>query len=410
MSVQKEFLNHFLVERTMSQIDFIEVQNFLKERSIDGWLIFDFRGQNNIAMNFFDMKKKRILTRRWFYFIPQNGEPTLLLHKIERDNFPESPTKVQLYVSWQELKKKLGEILKESKKIAMEYSPNGAIPYVSCVDGGTLELVRSLGVEVVTSANLVQYFQSRWTPEQLQSHIEAAKNLENIKNESFALIGERIRAQKSINEFDVQNFILERLEKLNMITEEPPIVAVNANASNPHYAPSADRFSPIKANDFVLIDLFGKVKTPNSVYADITWVGFVGSQVPDDIVKIFNIVAGARDAALELLQERADSGESLQGWHVDVRAREIITKAGFGDYFDHRTGHSLDTNLHGNGVNLDSLETQDEREIIPGLGFTIEPGIYLDDFGVRSEINVYFSETGPKVYGPIQREVIAILK
>lgn len=394
----------------MSQIELIEIQKYLKENNIDGWLIFDFRGQNHIAVKFLDIQKDRILTRRWFYFIPQRGEPALLLHKIERDNFPNPPNKTQFYVSWQELKQKLGEILEQSKSIAMEYSPNCAIPYVSCVDGGTLELVRSLGIEVVSSANLVQYFQCRWTPEQLQSHIRAMENLETIKSKAFDLLGEKIKKRESINEFEIQKFILGRLENMNMETDEPPIVAVNANASNPHYAPSSDRFSPINKNDFVLIDLFGKEKTPNSVYADITWVGFVGDRIPDKIVKIFNIVAEARDAGLELLKESAASGEPVQGWQVDARVREIITQAGYGDYFVHRTGHSLDTNLHGNGVNLDSLETQDEREIIPGVGFTIEPGIYLDDFGVRSEIDVYYSEDGPKVYGPIQREIIAILK
>ncbi|MFQ5822621.1 MAG: M24 family metallopeptidase [bacterium] len=394
----------------MSQIELIEIQKYLKENKIDVWLIFDFRGQNHIAMNFFDLQKERILTRRWFYCIPKSGEPTLLIHKIERDNFPQPPKQTQFYVSWQELKEKLGNMLKGSKRVAMEYSPNGAIPYVSCVDGGTLDLVRIFGVEIVSSASLVQYFQCRWTPSQLQSHIKAVRNLENIKNEAFALIGEKIRNGSSINEYEVQKFILNKLELLNMLTEEPPIVAVNANASNPHYAPSSDRCSPIKINDFVLIDLFGKEKISNAVYGDITWVGFVGEVIPEKFVKIFNLVAQARDAGLELLKDSAAKGEAVQGWQVDARVRDIITQAGYGDYFDHRTGHSLDTNLHGSGVNIDGLETQDQREIIPGLGFTIEPGIYLNEFGVRSEIDVYYSEEGPKVYGPIQREIIAILK
>jgi Xaa-Pro aminopeptidase len=394
----------------MSSIVVNEIQKYLKDSEIDGWLIFDFRGQNHIAASLFNMSKERLLTRRWFYFIPRSGEPTLLIHKIERSNFPEPPKQTIFYVSWKQLKSELGKILKDSKKIAMEYSPQGAIPYVSCVDGGTLEFVRSFGVEVVTSANLVQYFQCRWTPAQLESHKRAAQNLDKIKNEAFELIGARIKRGNPITEYDIQQFIFEKLEEHNMMTEEPPIVAVNANASNPHYAPTANRFSPIEKNDLVLIDLFGKEKIADAVYGDITWIGFVGSEIPEKYVKIFNIVAGGRDAGLQLLQESAAQGKAIQGWQVDARVREFITQAGYGDYFDHRTGHSLHTSIHGNGVNMDSLETQDEREIIPGLGFTIEPGIYLQDFGVRSEINVFYSEQGPKVYGPIQREIIAILK
>lgn len=394
----------------MSNIVVNEIQKYLKDSKIDGWLIFDFRGQNHIAVHLFNMGKERILTRRWFYFIPRSGEPILLIHKIERSNFPEPPKQIIFYVSWKQLKSQLGKILKDSKKIAMEYSPQGAIPYVSCVDGGTLEFVRSLGVEVVTSANLVQYFQCRWTPAQLEFHKRAIQNLDKIKNEAFELIGEKIKGGNTITEYDIQKFILDKLAEHNMMTEELPIVAVNANAGNPHYAPTANRFSAIEKDDLVLIDLFGKEKITDAVYGDITWMGFVGSEVAGKYANIFKIVAGARDAGLELLQESATKGKAIQGWQVDARVREFITQAGYGDYFDHRTGHSLDTNLHGNGVNLDSLETQDEREIIPGLGFTIEPGIYLKDFGVRSEINVFYSEKGPEVYGPIQREIIAILR
>lgn len=394
----------------MAKVDLPAIQNYLREQEIDGWLIFDFRGQNYIATHFVELDEESILTRRWFYFIPQQGDPALLVHKIERKNFPNPPANLNFYVSWQELKDKLKKMLAGSSKIAMEYSPGGAIPYVSCVDGGTLDFVRSLGVEVVTSANLVQYFQSRWTDEQLQTHITAAENLDRIKNDAFALIGEKIKSGETVNEYFVQKFILEQLRADDMMTEEPPIVAVNANASNPHYAPTAERFSPITKNDLVLIDLFGKKVTPNAIYADITWMGFVGETVPEKYAKIFTIVAKGRDAGLELLRQAAKQGKAIQGWQVDEKTRSVIQEAGYGDYFDHRTGHSLDTNLHGNGVNIDNLETQDKREIIPDVGFTIEPGIYLDDFGVRSEINVYYSKEGPKVYGPIQKEIIAILK
>ncbi|MFQ5709325.1 MAG: M24 family metallopeptidase [bacterium] len=394
----------------MSNINVKGIQDYLKQNQIDGWLIFDFRGQNYVATNFFKMNKERLLTRRWFYFIPQVGQPQLVIHKIERDNFPNPPQQVQYYVSWQELGNHLREMMQGCKKIAMEYSPNGAIPYVSTVDGGTLEFVRALGFEIVTSANLVQYFQCRWTPEQLQSHIRAVKLLDQIKDEAFALIGRRLTNQQTVNEYDVQRFILNSLQDNDLLTDELPIVSVNANASNPHYAPSSNRFSPIKENDFVLIDLFAKERTANAVYGDITWVGFAGEGVPEKYSEIFKIVAAARDAGLESLKLAAARGEKIQGWQVDRCVRDYIKKAGYGDYFDHRTGHSLHTKIHGNGVNIDSLETQDEREIIPGLGFTIEPGIYLEEFGVRSEVDVYYDEDGPKVYAPIQQEVVAILK
>ncbi|MFQ5603658.1 MAG: M24 family metallopeptidase [bacterium] len=384
------------------------IQEYLREQNVDGWLLFDFRGQNYIAANLFDLNKDTILTRRWFYFIPQNGEPTLLVHKIERDNFPAPPKKTQYYVSWQELIARLKDMLNDWKVIAMEYSPQGAIPCVSCVDGGTLEMIASLGVEVVTSANLVQFFQSRWTKEQVQSHRVAVETLEKIKNQAFELIGDRIKAGEEVTEFDVQAYILNCFERLHLVTDEPPIVAVNANASNPHYSPTTSKFSSIQKNDLILIDLFAKQNTPQAVYGDITWMGFVGDTPDKKHLEIFDIVTKARDTGLQFLQDASRQGQTVQGWQVDKQVREYIAAAGYADYFDHRTGHSLNTHLHGNGVNIDSLETQDQRDIIPGVGFTIEPGIYLTEFGVRSEINVYYSEEGPRVFGPIQKEIVTI--
>ncbi len=394
----------------MSKFDVAAIQHYLQEQNLDGWLIFDFRGQNHIAAAFFEMRKDALLTRRWFYFIPKSGEPALLVHKIERTNFPNSPRKLETYVGWQELKIKLGAILAGCRVIAMEYSPHCAIPYVACVDAGTIEMVTSLGVEVATSANLVQYFQSRWTEDQVQTHVRAVKNLDRIKNDAFALIRDRIKSKTAITEYDVQLFILKEFEKLNMTTDEPPIVAVNANASNPHYAPSAARFSPIKKGDTVLIDLFSKEKTAKAIFGDITWMGFVGETVPQKQQEVFQILVNARESALQLLADAAAQGKTIQGWQVDIQVRDLIKQAGYGDFFFHRTGHSLDTNLHGNGVNIDSLETQDQREIIPGVGFTIEPGIYLEDFGMRTEINVCYSEQGPRVFAPRQNDVLPLLK
>lgn len=393
----------------MERMNVSEIQDYLKQNKIDGWLIFDFRGQNYVATNFFAMKKEHMLTRRWFYFIPKKGKPALLVHRIERDNFPDTPGNVFVYISWQQLRDQLWALLNGCNSVAMEYSPNGTIPYVSTVDGGTLDLVRSLGVEVISSANLVQYFQCRLNEDQLQSHIRAVQSLDRIKDGAFEFVKQKIGRGETTNEYEVQRYILNRLEEYDLMTDEPPIVAVNAHTGNPHYAPGPDRYENIKKDDFLLIDLFGKERTPQGVYGDITWVGYVGEKVPKKYSDIFDIVAGARDAGLELLKEYSKKGKKLQGWQVDARVREHITKAGYGEYFTHRTGHSLDSKLHGNGVNIDSLEILDEREIIPGLAFTIEPGIYMDEFGVRSECNVYMSEEGPKVYAPIQKEVIPIL-
>jgi len=386
------------------------IQTYLREHDIDGWLVFDFRGQNYIATSLFKLTKDALMTRRWFYFIPKSGEPRLLLHKIERGNFPDPPPNTEHYVSWQQLQEKLTGMLAGAGKIAMEYSPEAAIPYVSCVDAGTIEMVRKLGVEIVTSANLVQYFQSRWTEEQLASHKRAAAQVERIKNEAFALIGERIRSGAAVTELDIQRFIMDRFSSENMTTEEAPIVAVNANASNPHYAPTAERFSPIQKGDLVLIDLFSKENDEQAIWADVTWIGYVGEHIEEKHDKVFKVVTAGRDAGLQLLKDAAKANQTVQGWQVDERVRTVIAEAGYGDYFDHRTGHSLDTSLHGNGVNMDSLETQDQRVIVPGLGFTIEPGVYLPEFGIRSEINIYYSEEGPQVFGPIQREIIPILK
>ncbi|RMF57072.1 MAG: aminopeptidase P family protein, partial [Calditrichaeota bacterium] len=238
---------------------------------------------------------------------------------------------------------------------------------------------------------------------------KAAHIVNRVKDEAFALVGSRIKSREAVSELDVQRFILEAFDKEKMVTDEPPIVAVNANASNPHYAPSPERFSPIRKGDLLLIDLFGKLNLPDAIFADITWMGFVGEALEEKHVKVFEVVKNGRDAGLHLLQEAAQAGRTIQGWEVDARVRQVIKDAGYGEYFHHRTGHSLDTSLHGNGVNLDSLETQDQRQIIPGVGFTIEPGVYLEEFGVRSEINVFYSSNGPEVFGPIQEEILKLL-
>lgn len=390
-------------------LDIKGIQDYLRNHELDGWLIYDFSGLNKVAQVLFEFGGQ-MLTRRWFYWIPANREPVLLLHRIERDNFPRVEGEKRLYFSLQELEASLRTLLQGAKRIAMEYSPQAAVPTVSFVDGGTLELIRALGVEVATSANLVQYFWARWTPEQLQSHIRAARKVDEVKDEGFAMIRRRIEQGSPVSEYEVQQFMLQRLHEEGLVTMAPPMVSVNENASNPHYTASKKTHAPIRQGDFVLIDIWAKESSPRAVYADITWDGFVGQEVPGRIVQVFDVVAGARDLAVDYLRKAATRGESTQGWKVDKVVRDFITEKGYGEYFIHRTGHSIDTEDHGKGVNIDSLESRDTREIIPGLGFSIEPGVYLPEFGVRCEINVYCSETGPEVHTPIQDHVLAILE
>lgn len=389
-------------------MDVSAVQKYLSEHKIDGWLIYDFGGMNTVALSLLGLGG-RMITRRWFYFIPNQGIPTLLLHQIEKENFPPVEGRVQTYIGWMDMEEKLKGILGGSKRVAMEYSPRGAVPYISKVDGGILELVRDLGVEVISSCNLVQYFQARLTDEQLQSHISAAKKLSEVMGNAFKFVRRKINQQGKTHEYEVQQFITDQFRQRGLIAEYPPIVAVNENSANPHYEPTEEVHKRIRKGDFLLIDMWAKEVRPRGVYADITWVGYVGTSVPEKYEKIFDIVARGRDLALDFLRETAARGELTQGWRVDKLVRDFITDQGYGQYFIHRTGHSIGSDIHGSGVNLDNLETRDLREIIPGVAFSIEPGIYLKDFGVRSEIDVYYAEEGPQVYTPIQREIIPIL-
>jgi Xaa-Pro aminopeptidase len=393
------------------------IQQALTEAGLDGWLFYSFRGSDPIAANILGMVEGgHIATRRWFYFIPQTGEPTRIVHSIERDVIDHLPGKKLIYLPWQQLHSHLKSALIESTgkpnpRIAMQYSPEAAIPYLSRVDAGTIELLRSFGVEVVSSANLVQRFESAWGDEQLAMHDEAARGLYESVNLAFAEIGKRIKAGTPTTEYDIQQYILSCFEERGMFSKDPPIVAVNANSAMPHYGPTQDHHSPINKGDFVLIDLWAKLDRPNAVYADITWTSFVGDKAPDEVTKVFNIVRDARDAATDFVKEAFAAGRTIYGWEVDDVCRAVIQTAGYGEYFIHRTGHNIHTEVHGNGANIDNLETKDERVLIPRTCFSIEPGIYLEGkFGVRSEIDVYVSEREARVTGgEPQREMVAIL-
>src|SRR5437588_12249885 len=393
-----------------------EIQAALRDAKLDGWLFNDFRHSDPLAYRILKLDEKMFASRRWFYYVPASGEPVKIVQSIEQFKLDSLPGKKLVFRGWQELHARLREVLtaptKESKRrIAMQYSPMNDIPYISRVDAGTIELVRSFGVEPVTSAELVQKFEAVFSPAQYQMHVEASDKMHRIIQETFAEIARRIRAAEPTTEWDIAQFMLRRYSEEGM-EQEPMIVAVNANSANPHYMPTKEKNSPIKRGDFVLIDAATKLNTPDAVATDQTWTSYVGESVPEEYTRIFNIVREARDSAVDFVRKNVRSGKPIRGAEVDDVSRGVITRAGFGEQFTHRTGHSIGEETHGNGVNIDDFETRDSRRIIPGVCFSIEPGIYLEGkFGVRSEINVYFSDKDVEVTGqPIQTEIIAILK
>jgi Xaa-Pro dipeptidase len=400
-----------------------EIQAALREANLDGWLFYDFRRSDPLAYRILRLDDKGITTRRWLYYVPVVGEPVRVVHSIERFKLDQLPGRKIVYRRWQELHAAIRDALASGglqnrrvvlRQIAMQYSPQNDIPYVSRVDAGTVELVRaSRGVTVVTSADLVQRFEAVWTPEQLATHREAADKIHRIIMDSFAEIARRVRANEPVSEYDIQQFMMRRYEAEGLTSDnDPPNVSVGPNSANPHYQPDERTHSPIRRGDFVLFDVWAKLKKPGAVYADQTWTGYVGEAVPEEYTRIFNIVREARDAATNFVRSSMRDGKVIRGAQVDDVSRGIIERAGFGEQFTHRTGHSIGEEVHGNGAHIDNLETRDSRRIIPRTSFSIEPGIYLEGrFGVRSEINVYVSERDIEVTGqPMQTEVVAILK
>lgn len=392
-----------------------EIQGALKQQGIDGWLFYDFRGSDPLTPRI--LRTERLSgSRRWFYFIPQSGEPVKVVHAIEPGNLDSLPGKKLIYREWQLLKKQVEAAIYSQKRpkgkfiLAMQYSPNNDIPYIARVDAGTIEMVRSLGPSIVTSADLVQQFEAVWTPEQLQMHTEAATKMQKVIIETFAEIKRRINSDIPTTENDVQQFMMKRYEEEGM-NPSPMIVAVNANAASPHYFPRAGKGAPIKRGDLVLIDTVTKVKKPKAPAADLTWVGYVGEAVPEEYTKVWNIVYEAQQAALSAIRDAFRAGRPITGAQADDVSRGVIRKAGYADQFLHRTGHSIGEDGHGNGANIDNLETRDSRRLISGTAFSIEPGIYLEGkFGIRSEIDVYINGNDPIITAPHQTEIIAILK
>jgi Xaa-Pro aminopeptidase len=384
------------------------IQSDLRAAKLAGWLFYDFRGRDPIAQSILQLPSG-MRTRRWYYFIPAKGTPRKLVHKIETESLAALPGDTFFYAGQEELRKNLGKLLGRAKNVAMQYSPKNAIPYVAMVDAGTVELVRSTGVKVVSSADLVQKYEACWSPAQLESHMAAGVVIDRVVREAFQLAARNVREKKTFTEYDLKEWILKEFAAAGITADQGPDIAVGPHASDPHYGPTPETASPIREGDLLLLDVWGKTKAAGSVYYDITWVGYLGAKVPEKMAKIFGIVREARDKAIELIQSSVAAGKPLQGWQVDKAARKVIEKAGYGKYFFHRTGHNIGQTVHGNGVNMDGLETHDARHLIPKTCNSIEPGIYLPEFGVRSEVNMYIGEKEARVTGAVQKEILALL-
>src|SRR5215469_11669158 len=385
------------------------IQSELRAQKLDGWLFYDHHHRDAIAARILGLNTNGKVTRRWFYFIPAKGTPSKLVHRIEAGGLDSLPGRKMEYSGWEELHKGLEKILTGTKSIAMQYSPQNDIPYIGLVDAGTIELIRKLGKKVHSSADLVQEFEAAWTPEQLVSHRAAGQIIHRVTQQAFSRAGSFVREKKPLTEYELQQWMADQFREQHVIYDGELIVGVNQNAGNPHYEPSATGSSPIREGDLLLLDIFGKLDRSGSVFYDITWMGYLGASVPAKYAKIFNIVRSARDAAIDFVTKSISGGREIHGWEVDRACREVIRKAGYGKYFTHRTGHSIGQDVHGNGANMDGLETRDNRRIVPHTCFSIEPGIYLPEFGVRSEVNMYIGDGKAEVTGPIQREIIPIL-
>jgi Xaa-Pro dipeptidase len=384
-----------------------QIQIELRNQKLDGWLFFDHHQRDPLAYRVLGFTPARHVTRRWYYLIPAEGEPAGLAHNVESDMLNSLPGTKAHYSRWQDQISGLRALLGGRRRIAMQYSPQCAIPYVSLVDGGTLELIRGMGVEIVSSADLIQYFEARWNQESLDSHLHAGRRVDRIRSEAFQMIGVRLGNGQAVSEYEVNRFVRMEFERAGLLCTDGPIVGVNGNASNPHYEPTAERNSPIRPGDFVLIDMWAKLNQPRSVYYDITWTGVCGAPT-DEMRNVFTVVRDARDRAVKRVVDAIASKQELRGFEVDDAARGYIREKGFDQYFVHRTGHSIGEDVHGTGANMDNLETHDDRKVIAWTCFSVEPGVYLPAFGVRSEVNVFVGDEAARVTGEVQQELVKI--
>jgi Xaa-Pro aminopeptidase len=391
--------------------DLTGIQKSLNEFGLDGWLFYDFRGANILARRVLGLDQKPVGSRRFFYFVPARGEPRKLVHRIETAALDVLPGGRAIYLRWQDLEAGVAELLRGSHRVAMEYAARVSNPYVSRVDAGTIELVRGCGVEIVSSGDLIQQFEATWDAEQWQMHQDAEKVTRAAYDVAFGLIAERVKAGGTIRETEVQKAIMDHFHRHGLTTYSPPIVGVGPHSGDPHYEPVAGKDAAIGRDDLVLIDLWAKLDRPRSVYSDLTRMGYAGESVPEKYESIFAVVAAARDAAIECVRHAYAVGRPLHGWEVDAAGRQVIDAAGYGPQFIHRIGHNIGQEVHGNGANMDNLETHDERLVLRQTCFSIEPGIYFDEFGMRSEVNVFIDDDGKvHVTGGLQKSVLAILK
>jgi Xaa-Pro aminopeptidase len=388
--------------------DILAIQKALAEQKLDGWLFYDILHRDPIAYRVLGLDHA-IAKRRWFYLIPAKGSPRKLVHRIEAATLDSLAGEKMVYAAAGELEKNLKKLIGSAKKVAMQYSPKNQIPYISLVDAGTVELIREQGCKVVSSANLVQQFEAVWTPDQLASHREAGLAIDRITQEAFQEAADRIRANQKFTEYDLQQWILGQFRASGVTSDSPPVVAVGPHSGDPHYEPAERGSAIVRKGDLLLLDIWGKTLAPNSVYYDITWTGYLGAKVPEKYAKIFRVVRNARDAAVIFVCDNVKTGQPIEGWQVDRAAREVIRKAGYAKYFVHRTGHNIGQEVHGTGANMDDLETHDARRIIPCTCFSIEPGIYLPEFGIRSEVNVYVEERSAGATGTVQTEILPLL-
>ncbi len=391
--------------------DLERIQAALRDFGLDGWLLFDFRGSNTLARRVLELDDDAMGTRRCLYCVPAQGQPKKLVHRIESSALDHLPGEQHVYLRWQELEAGIGRLVEGLGTVAMEYSPRGGNPYISRIDAGTMELVRSFGVEVVPSGDLIQLFEASWDDEQWQMHQDVAVHTNSAFEAAWRFIAEQVRQHGSVEETAVQRTILDHFDRHSLLTDHPPIVAVGPHSGDPHYETGTGSETAISEGDFVLIDLWAKFDKPKAVYSDLTRVGVVGTSVTPRHKEIFDIVAAGRDAAIDCVREAMQSQQPLQGWQVDRAARDVIDQAGYGEYFVHRTGHSIGQETHGNGANIDDLETHEDRHILRCTCFSIEPGIYLPEFGVRSEVDV-FVDADRVVHvtgGEVQTEVLPIL-
>ena len=388
-------------------MDLAAIQAGLRERNIDAWLFYDHHHRDPIAYRLLGLPASLMVTRRWFYLIPAQGEPKKLVHKIEAGHLDTLLGSKREYAGWQELFDGLKAMLANHRDIAMQYSPNNLVFTISLVDAGTVELIRGLGKNVVSSGDLVALFEATWTEAQIKTHFAARDAVDSITSAAFKEIGGRLR-NGGTTEYAIQRWFMEAFARENLVTDDPPVVAVNANSGNPHYEPHAESSAPIREGDFVLLDVWAKKNTADAVYYDITWTGFAGKAPSDRMREVFQVVRDARDAGVKTVVDAVAAGRAISGWEVDRATRNHIKQAGFGEYFIHRTGHSIGTEVHANGANMDDLEIHDERRILPDSCFSIEPGVYLPEFGVRSEVNVLVRRKAAEVTGKIQHEIVTI--